>query len=146
MKTCGGCGAAKSVSEFYLTAKGAPAAVCKACHRRRMKVNRLTNPAVQERDRARAKTPERKAHMRRVADQWRKEHPESYRAQTAVNNAIRDKRLQKGPCTICGAGDHVHAHHKDYAKPLDVIWLCAKCHHRIHAVFPELGGHHQEAG
>jgi hypothetical protein len=27
-------------------------------------------------------------------------------------------------------------------KPLAVIWLCAKCHHRLHANFPETDGHH----
>jgi hypothetical protein len=56
-----------------------------------------------------------------------------------VNNAIRDGKIIKGPCAICGATKNVHGHHKDYTQPLKVVWLCAKCHHRMHAVFPELG-------
>lgn len=34
---------------------------------------------------------------------------------------------------------------QEYAKPLEVKWLRAKCHHRVHATFPELGGHFQAA-
>jgi hypothetical protein len=30
-----------------------------------------------------------------------------------------------------------------YSKPLDVVWLCVKCHQRIHAAFPELHGHRE---
>lgn len=141
MKQCSDCAASKNLSEFYRTGNGNFACVCKDCHKARMKVRRLTNPYVQEYDRARAKTPERKERASRVSSQWRKDHPDAYRAQTAVNNAIRDKRLEKSPCSICGTNKGVHGHHRDYAKPLDVIWLCAKCHHRIHATFPELGGH-----
>ena len=70
---------------------------------------------------------------------WREENPLAYRAQTAVSNAVRDRRLFKEPCALCG-DENVHAHHKDYSKPLEVIWLCPKCHHRLHAAFPELEG------
>lgn len=110
-----------------------------------MKVRRLTNPNVQEYDRLRYHNPDRKAKSAENSTRWRRDHPEAYRAQTAVNNAIRDRRLEKGPCSICGTDKDVHGHHKDYAKPLDVVWLCAKCHHRVHATFPELGGHFQAA-
>jgi hypothetical protein len=88
----------------------------------------------------RAKTPERKAASRIISDNWRKQHPDAYRAQTAVGNALRDKKLVKMPCEICGTTKDVHAHHKDYSKPLDVTWLCALHHHRLHSIFPELGG------
>lgn len=138
---CRVCNADKQSTEFY----AGVASRCKDCHKSAMKVRRLTDPYVQEYDRQRAKTPERKEHSARISAQWRKDHPEAYRAQTAVNNAIRDKRLVKQPCSICGTDKHVHGHHKDYAKPLDVTWLCAKCHHRVHATFPELGGHFQAA-
>ncbi|TIX28948.1 MAG: hypothetical protein E5V35_00095 [Mesorhizobium sp.] len=71
--------------------------------------------------------------------EWREENPVAYRAQTAVSNAVRDGRLFKQPCEFCG-DDEVHAHHRDYTKPLEVVWLCPKCHHRLHALFPELEG------
>src|SRR6185312_3724336 len=99
------------------------------------------NPKVQEYDRARAKLPHRKTHIRNISKSWREKHPLAYQAQTAVGNAIRDGKLRKGPCSICGTTDGVHAHHRDYTRPLDVTWLCPKCHHRLHATFPELSGH-----
>lgn len=33
--------------------------------------------------------------------------------------------------TICG-NDNAEAHHEDYSKQLDVLWLCHKCHMRHH--------------
>ena len=144
MHHCSSCKTTLAEAAFYRTVAGGPMHICKECHKMKMKINRLTNPAVQERERLRAKTPERKAASRRISVRWRQEHPEAYQAQTAVGNALRDGKITKHPCFICGTEKHVHAHHKDYRKPLQVTWLCAKCHHRLHSAFPELGGHHSE--
>ena len=137
---CRACDTEKDPSDFY----AGVASRCKDCHKAAMKVRALTNPRVQEYDRERAKSPELKARARQVTIRWRTEHPDAYKAHVAVGNAVRDGKLKKKPCAICGT-DKVHAHHQDYAKPLDVKWLCAKCHHRVHATFPELGGHFQAA-
>jgi hypothetical protein len=106
---------------------------CKECWRAQVIERRRTNPAVQAYDRMRAKRPEVKARIRAVADQWRLDHPDAYRAHTAVGNALRDGKLVKGPCAVCGTTEDIHGHHADYSRPLDVTWLCALHHHRMHA-------------
>jgi len=58
----------------------------------------------------------------------REKYPEKYRARTAVSNAIRDGKLLREPCSGCGKTGRIHAHHDDYSKPLDVVWLCEMCH------------------
>lgn len=51
-------------------------------------------------------------------------------ARVAVRNAIRRGELVKGQC-FCGA-TRVQAHHHDYSKPLDVVWLCHQHHVELH--------------
>lgn len=53
------------------------------------------------------------------------------RARSVLNHAIRDGKLKRLPCRDCGDAK-TEAHHSDYGKPLDVIWLCDMHHHRIH--------------
>ncbi len=53
------------------------------------------------------------------------------KATTKVSNAIRDKRLHRRPCAKCG-NLSVEAHHEDYSKPLEVVWLCKKHHMERH--------------
>jgi hypothetical protein len=141
MKTCTQCGEQKPRTEFY-----ARQANCKSCYKARVKRRRLTNPKVQEYDRLRYQRPERKTAGLANAARWNAKHPLAYKAHYLVSNAIRDKRLFKQPCTICGSTEHVHGHHRDYTKPLDVTWLCVRCHLRVHAAFPELSAHHSESG
>ena len=47
-------------------------------------------------------------------------------------NAIKTGRLEKQPCERCGSAVRVHGHHDDYYKPLEVRWLCPKCHMERH--------------
>ena len=132
---CKRCGEVKPADAFYASDKGR----CKECVKERVRRRRRTNPSVQEYDRARAKRPERKEHARAITRKWRAENPAGYAAHSAVSNALRDGRLVRSPCLFCES-EHVHAHHRDYSKPLEVIWLCPKCHHRLHATFPEVEG------
>lgn len=54
-------------------------------------------------------------------------------ANALAAKAKRAGILVKNPCEKCGAGD-AEMHHEDYSKPLDVKWLCRKCHMERHFV------------
>ena len=64
-------------------------------------------------------------------DDWAKRNPEKRKAHHALNNALRDGKIHRHPCCICGS--KAQAHHEDYSKPLDVIWFCPKHHGEHHA-------------
>jgi len=55
------------------------------------------------------------------------------KAHSAVTGARQRGKLTPKPCNQCGADKRVDAHHDDYTKPLDVVWLCRKCHRKLHA-------------
>lgn len=35
-------------------------------------------------------------------------------------------------CTLCHKKGKLEAHHEDYDKPLDIVWLCRSCHGKRH--------------
>ena len=41
-------------------------------------------------------------------------------------------RFENRPCERGGPAVGVHGHHDDYYKPLEVRWLCPKCHMERH--------------
>jgi len=64
---------------------------------------------------------------------WRARYPERYRAHRAVEYAVKIGRLTRpSACPSCGAERKVHGHHADYSKPLEVVWLCDRCHRSEH--------------
>lgn len=147
MKKCTKCGETKGREEFYRHAKMADGLLskCKTCTKRDVRENRARKiDYYREFDRARAnlphrvearaayaQTPEGKDALRRGSVAWGKRNPVKKAASTAVNNAVRDGRLTRQPCEICGK-DKAQAHHDDYSKPLDVRWLCTKHHAEWH--------------
>ena len=63
------------------------------------------------------------------------------KAREIFNHYVRDKHIEKQPCEKCG-NKKTEAHHDDYDKPLEVRWLCFKCHRQWHKIYdnPELLG------
>ncbi len=61
-------------------------------------------------------------------------------AQNILEQAIENGTVKRQTvCQVCGDSGtfangrtKIQAHHADYNKPLDVMWLCQKCHHEWH--------------
>lgn len=66
---------------------------------------------------------------------WLLENPLARIAHSEVRKAIRiDLLVRSGLCQSCAdPGKRLVAHHEDYLRPLDVVWLYYSCHKRRHA-------------
>lgn len=68
---------------------------------------------------------------------WKKSHPlneeQAVKARArSYAHVYRDRGvIARQPCEHCGA-ENAEMHHEDYSKPLDVIWLCRRCHMAHH--------------
>ena len=129
-KPCFKCGESKPLSAFYKHPGMADGHVnkCKECNKSDVRENRKANiEHYRAFDRARGSRQ-----TNEYARQYRARNPEKYKAHLAVNNALRGGKLVKAPCVICG-DENVHGHHDNYARPLDVVWLCPVHHQERHA-------------
>lgn len=71
------------------------------------------------------------AKCREYKAKYEKRNPLKYNAHRALNKAIKKGILIRLPCEQCGESK-AEGHHPDYHKPLEVIWLCHKCHVELH--------------
>jgi ribosomal protein S27AE len=135
MKTCSRCGLSKDESEYHKdkSRKDGLFQWCNTCQKehdvkyRREHRKQHANQARQWRadNREIARNIQVKA-----SQKHRQINPEKAMARSAVTHAVRDGKLIKQPCEVCG-NLKAQAHHDDYSKPLQVRWLCQK-HHTEH--------------
>lgn len=133
-KTCFKCERSLPRSDFYRHSKMADGLLgkCKECTKTDVTAHRWREiDRVREYDKQRSKLPHRLDAMKVRMRAYAAKHPKETRARTAVNNAVRDGRLQRTPCVVCGYEMAV-GHHPDYDKPLSVVWLCRPCHAAVH--------------
>lgn len=147
MKPCIKCGELKDLTEFYRHSKMADGHLnkCKGCCRMDALNTRRARPDYYKAyDRERSNLAHRKkareeynktdAYKKRHAvsnSKWRRENKHKSRSHNKVKYSVNIGKIQKQPCLICG-NENVQAHHEDYSKPLDVIWLCPACHAQWH--------------
>lgn len=116
-KTCMKCGQERPLPDFWIDRKQPDGrwVICKYCGRKRSRARRA-----------------RLKHRARQAA-YRQENPEIVRARHDVRQALRHGKMEKPEhCELCGVRKATEAHHEDYRKPLEVWWLCRKCHGRAH--------------
>ena len=125
LKTCSKCGEVKPLNEFpWRTSENRELngrhGQCRQClteyrreHFKKKSGTSLTNAEIQS--------------------TYRQKHPDRVKAKNAVKTAIAKGSLERLPyCENCGKWCKVEAHHFDYEEPLNVQWLCKKCHTTEH--------------
>lgn len=130
MKTCFKCKKEKELSHFYAHPAMGDGRLgkCKVCTKKDVNVNYRKNiKHYKSYEIKRFSDPKRKAKTLEYQRNRRLRFPGKSKAYYAVSNAIRDGRLKRLPCEVCGK--KAQAHHADYRKKLKVKWLCFK-HHR----------------
>ena len=150
-KKCFKCLHVKPLSEFYKHSQMADGHLnkCKECNKHDVRLNRSDKISYYRAyDRVRANMPDR-VNARKIYSKtdaakisyikgrkkWVENNAIKYAASVIVNNAVRDGKLEKKHlCEICGCSGTIHGHHDNYAKALDVRWLCQTCHCEWHKI------------
>lgn len=62
---------------------------------------------------------------------WKKKNPLKVHAERLLANAVKHGKIKRLPCEICGNPKSV-AHHPDYKREFEVIFLCHVHHRKLH--------------
>lgn len=133
-KVCFRCNLEKDINEFYTHPQTLDGRLgkCKECTKTDVRQNYdARREQYSAYDQRRNRTPQRKADRMRHRKEDVKRSPEKNRARRAVLRAVKSGKLVRQPCIHCGATENVEGHHHDYSKPLDVRWVCFRCHREI---------------
>lgn len=149
MKVCRTCNLEKELGDFYKHSKMADGHLnkCIQCVKERVKTHRVLN-----RDKIIAEAKKRANEPNRIASRkkyqqsekgklahkkamisYKERYPMKRASHIIVGNALRNGKLVKhDSCSECGSSTKIEGHHDDYTKPLELRWLCEKCHKEWH--------------
>lgn len=130
---CSRCHLDKGTEEFYTCNKWQ----CKSCVKKKYMEWCDKNP-----DKVRAKRQRYRDKNKEEAKEYyrgwykkngRKRDPIKQAAHTMVAEAIRKGIIVRPTeCSVCNDTNKIEGHHNDYYQPLEVIWLCNRCHRKLH--------------
>ena len=117
MKVCSICGVEKPWADYHKDRKTKSGYEhrCKECNLKRRKEY--------------GQRPESKILAASSMSEYRRKNKAKVQARNKVHYHIKVGNMTRPTqCKNCQSVGHVEAHHEDYSKPLDVIWLCKPCH------------------
>ncbi len=91
---------------------------CRDCNTKRAKRYRMT-----QKGRENINKNARKSYLK---------HKERHSARAKLNNALNLGKIIKPRCCLYCTESKIEAHHEDYSKPFEVVWLCRKHHADLH--------------
>lgn len=150
-KICSKCGEEKCLSGFYDKEKGrfGKHAECKVCVRLAAKKWAEKYPSKKKmknifygkmkRDLTKEQVKYKREEGENSLDNQKLDYLKKYyemkikaMARIYLNGVVQKGLIIKPEsCGMCGKTGMIHGHHHDYSKPLDVIWVCPKCHAKI---------------
>jgi len=132
-KACKTCEMILDVSEFYphkLTKDGSRGD-CKKCGKQKTK-DYNNSPIGRIKDKARNKTLQRKKWRTMFNKKMYHKHIDKKRINKKFSRWFNISGMKRAPCQVCGIETQIDAHHPDYNKPFEVMWLCRSHHQKWH--------------
>lgn len=135
-KPCSKCGSIKELAAFGRDShsRDGMRSQCRDCDKRYR-----ASPSCRENQRAALKRYRESEGGRAVRSAYKVISRERYQTQRAAQNtvwkAIKRGTLQPWPaCALpeCNTHAPIEAHHADYSRPRDVVWLCRDHHRQLH--------------
>ena len=132
MKTCSRCKQSLPRTSFAKNkqAKDGLTCYCRECKSAKYRALKAVRPEIWGGCRQRQVDSGEWAEYQRA---FRSKNKLVIKAYNALHTAIRRGEIERpSVCQECGAVAKIHAHHHDYTRPLDVLWLCDECHGKEH--------------
>jgi hypothetical protein len=147
-KRCTKCKKLKSLDEFYFSGSSSDGLdyACKSCKRayEQTEKGRASRRKYKQSEKGQAgrkkweQSEVGKVSHRAGSAKYHKRYPDRRKARQVAGSAIKSGRLTKpNNCSNCNESTKIEAHHPDYSKPLEVVWLCVTCHIEEHRNFPQ---------
>ncbi len=132
MKKCTKCHQLKPKEDFYKQKYGKDflRASCKLCCNADSKLW-FDNNFIKDGEKGKEWYKDNKNKRIKSINKWIKNNAHKRQAQEQVHRSIASGKLIRKPCAVCN-NTKTDAHHPDYSKPLEVIFLCRKHHIEIH--------------
>ena len=146
-KKCFKCGQIKPLSDYYKHPQMGDGHLnkCKECTKKDSIKHRNNNiEKARQYDRDRSNLPHRvearkiiwerykkSGKRKEVENRYNKKYREKQKARRRVQYYLSKGTLKREPCKICG-NEKTEAHHPDYNYPLNIVWLCDRCHKDVH--------------